>query len=282
MSFLRRRRATHFGNLKTLRKVHGFRRFDVSPVVLFTKLLIIGLLFLVATDSIEIRQKRAIPNQEYLILLDSSASMAHPDFNPNRLTAAKQISKNWLQNLPYGTRVGLVAFSQDIRSSVEPTTDKREITKEIEQLEIDYSRSGTFLDYAINYALDMAENNNTILLLTDGTEEVEKETIARLQSMNVSVHSFGIGKSESLKDIPEEMRNFSSNLLLNFTLMSKLSNQTGGRAFRVGNPEELSTSLEEATLEEVQIALDSGYYMLVIIALISISELIIYSKFGGL
>lgn len=291
---MRKKRAARFGNLSTLRKVHGFRRFDASPAILVTKLLLIALIFFVATESIDIRQTKPISSQDYIILLDSSASMAKTDFNPNRLTAAKEISKNWLNILPKSTRVGLVAFSQDIALSVPLTEDRNILKEKIDAVNIDYSKSGTSLDFALNFALSLTErnssNNNTILLLTDGTEDVSENTIALLQAEDMKIYSFGIGERKTdeiqnlIKDdeIPEDLKELYNTMEFNFTKMSELSNSTSGKAFEVSNGDELVDALNQATLESIQIKLNSGYWMLILIAMLSIFELVIYAKLGGL
>ncbi|MFH1212237.1 MAG: VWA domain-containing protein [Candidatus Woesearchaeota archaeon] len=294
MAYIRRKRAVHFGNLSTLRKVHGIKRFDTSPLILVTKIIIISIIFLVATGSIEIRQQRPIMNQDYVFLLDSSSSMAAADFEPNRLSAAKQISKKWLSALPEETRIGFVSFSQDVGNAVPLTIDKGIIKNEIESVAINYSKSGTAIDYAINFGLEFfdkeSQNKRIILLLTDGTEDVLPETVARVNALNARIFTFGIGENMTNEssgfladeEIPEEFRNSFNAKEFNFTKLQELSAKTGGKAFQISDSAQLTNALNEATLETVYVKLNTSYYVSILIALLSILELVIYAKLGGI
>lgn len=281
MIYGRRSRATHFGNMSLLEKVHGFKRFHINPSILIFKVLIIGLLFLIATDTLEMRQTSFVSDTDYVILLDSSASMAKRDYPPNRLEAAKEISLEWLEKVPETTRIGLVAFTQDISAEVPLTLDRNTLRDAVEQIEIDYGKGGTSLDFALNYALDgvnSSRGNVTFLLLTDGTQKVQNETIAKANMHGVNVYSFGIGAANVTLNESE----FYRSLEFDFLLLNELSGRTGGFAYHVSDKRELDEALRAATLEDVQVNLNTSYYVLLLIAALSILEFVFYSKFGGL
>ncbi len=275
-----------FGNIKTLERVHGFKRFSPSPLILVIKVGIVCLLFLTATESIELRKQQLSSDRDYVLLIDSSSSMSKTDFNPNRLTAAKTISREWLRALPNSTRVGFIAFTSTVTSSLPLSHDKLTIQDEIEEISIDYAESGTNLDFALNTALDQLERsdlNRTVLLFTDGADDVEKLTIARANSLGVQIDIFGIGSRESEnRVIDEEFRDFYQTLELNFTKLEELSNSTDGKAYKISSIDELRSSFQQATLETIHVKLNTTYYIVLLIALLSISELVIYSRFGAL
>lgn len=288
MKYLRSRRATFFGNLKTLERTHGFRVFHVSVLILIIKIIMILLLYMVATNSIMIRNHQPITDTDYLLLIDDSSSMAKSDFPPNRLSSAKSISKRWLTVLPNSTAVGLVAFSNEVDKASIPSFDKTSLRDSIDSLQIDYAKSGTDLDYAISYSLNLFNNSKrkkTILLFTDGTETVRNETIQKANEANARIVSFGIGNNKEINlhtDIPEEFRDTFSTLEFNFSLLEDLSDRTGGEAYQVSNKEELEQSFNKATIEEVEVRLNSAYYITLLIAIISILELLVYAKLGAL
>ncbi len=288
MSRMRVKRATYFGNLETLERTHGFRIFHVSSTILIAKIIMIILLYMVATNSFEIREFQTKTDTDYVLLIDVSSSMSNIDFEPNRLSSAKDISKQWLTVLPNSTSVGMVAFSQGIES-FEPMTFKHSLIRDaINNLEIDYSKSGTNLDYAISYAADLLNQSiyqKTILLVTDGTEYVNNLTIAKLNDQNIKVYSFGIGSDEiaiDLEEIPEDFREDYVSLGLNFTLLEELSNSTGGVAYKITDSIELEENFKSATYEQVKVSVNSSYYIAVLIAILSILELILYAKLGAL
>jgi len=289
MIYYRRRRLTHFGNIKTLEKAHGFKRFYISPTVLIIKILIVCLLFMVATDSIELRQTRPLTQVDYVVVIDASPSMSNDDYLPSRLTAAKKISQDWLRILPNGTQVGLVSFSDSIDMSVDLTTNKEEIIKDIDKIQINYSKSGTAIAHALDHAFDLlqeTEYNRSVLLVTDGTENIENITVNRAKLLDIKIYSFGIG-SNTIQDVNSTLKNenfsdYYSSLKFNFTKLQKLADATHGQAYKVANSQELNNALRASTLEEVQIKLNSQYYIGLLIALISIFEFVAYAKLGGL
>lgn len=289
MKYLRGKRAAYFGNIKTLERTHGFRIFHVSLLVLTIKIIMIILLYMVATNTITIRDYRPITDTDYVLIIDDSSSMAKSDYEPNRLSSAKEISEKWLNIIPNSTGVGLVAFSKDIDYSVPLSYNKKILYDTINNITIDYTRSGTDLDYAIQFGIDLfgevEDKKKTILLFTDGTEDVSNDTIRKTNNENISIIAFGIGSdlgNESNEDIPEEYRDSYSTLAFNFTKLEHLTTETNGKAYQVSNKYELQESFDDATLEVTQREIDSGYYVIMLIAFISILELLIYAKLGAL
>ncbi|RME31470.1 VWA domain-containing protein [Candidatus Woesearchaeota archaeon] len=282
MIYGRRTRATHFGNMALLEKVHGFKRFHINPSILIFKVIIISLLFLIATDTLALHQTKFVSDTDYVILLDASASMAKRDFPPSRLEAAKEIAIKWLEEVPPTTRIGLVAFTQDIATDVPLTLEREKLKEAIRNIKIDYAKAGTSIDFALNHALEELNNsggNVTLLLLTDGTQEVQNETIALANARNARIYSFGIGADNASLQNESE---FYRSLEFDFSLLQELSGRTGGFAYKVTDKQELDKALKEVTLRDVQVSLDSSYYVLLLIAALSILEFIFYSKFGGL
>jgi len=288
MNYLRGKRASYFGNLRTLERTHGFRKFRVNSVILLSKIFIIIFLYMVATNSINIQKFQPIADTDYILLLDDSSSMANTDLKPNRLSAAKDISKRWLDILPNNTAVGLVTFSRGIDFSIGVTSDREAVEQGVNAAVIDYEKTGTDLDYAINFALDSfneTSREKRILLFTDGAEGVENDTISKANDKNIKIYSFGIGdpnKTINLTDVPEEFLDIVNTQQFNFSLLADLSNQTNGNAYLISNEEELEESFEKATLEQIEVGLNTGYYVTILIALFSILELLIYAKLGAL
>lgn len=284
---LRENRATAFGNIKTIERVQGFRRYSPSNRVLIMKIVLISLIFLAATQSIELRQKKPITDTDYMLIIDSSSSMGQTDFDPNRLSAAKELSQAWLKEVPNSTMIGVISFSDTVNEFVTPTTDKEMLQIVIENINIDYSRAGTFTDYALNFAINAfneTTKNRTILLFTDGTQSIDPMVIAMANQRNIPVTVFGIGSKNitSNRTIPEEYKEFYSEMEMNFTVLEEIANNTGGKAYYVSDEYELKSSFSDATLRETQTRLNTNYYILLLIAVLSILELLVYSREGAL
>lgn len=288
MKYLRGSRATYFGNMGTLKRTHKYKVFHISGLVLLVKVFLIVLLYLVATNSIMIKDYQPITDTDYVLLIDDSSSMAKSDFAPNRLHSAKTIATKWVDVLPNSTAVGIVGFSKNIDTNLDLTHDTDKQLEAIESIAIDYTRSGTDLNHALSHSADLLKNsksNKTVLLFTDGTESISNDTINRIKFDNIKIIAFGIGDEDVIEqydDIPVEFRGSFNSLAFNFTAMQELANNTNGKAYKVGNTVELEKSFNDATLEEIQVSLDSGYYVTILIAIISILELLVYAKLGAL
>lgn len=289
---LRGKRATNFGNMQTLRRTHSFRTFHFSPFILLFKILIIMLLFLLATDTLAIYESSAAIDTDYIILLDSSASMSLQDYPPSRLDVAKSIATDWVRLVPDTTRVGLVTFGSQIDLSVPLTFDKQQILRQISFASIDYESSGTSLDMALSYTVNQFDNystNSVILLITDGTSPISNNTIAQLVASNITVFAFGIGSVEQAEiELPEGFEDFSIlddflvSYAVNETILNNLALQTAGVAYIVSDVTELADAINDATVRTIQVELNNGYYIVLLIAIMSIVELLLYARLGGL
>ena len=279
MIHFRGKRSVYFANSKTLEKIHGFKHHSVSPVILLAKFLIIFLLFLVATESVQLYTTQIADNTEYLIMIDVSSSMAVTDFDPDRLSAAKEIAQQWTGKVPSNSFVSLLSYSQGIQSSVPFTNDKSLIRDSLDNLSINYLNSTTNLDASLLEAFGTFSNrtDKTVLLFTDSVDSIQTTTVSRAKNEDIRVLIFGIGSQIESLDT-----DFFETQSLNFTTMELLANQTNGDAFRVSSYEELSDALLVSTQRETQVALNSTFYVLILIAILSIFELVIYARFGGL
>jgi Ca-activated chloride channel family protein len=86
-----------------------------------------------------------------ILALDVSYSMDATDVLPNRITAARVAAKKFLDQVPAGTRVGLVAFSGSARALVVPTSDLDTVRAAIDRLKLG---PGTAIGEAIYTGLE--------------------------------------------------------------------------------------------------------------------------------
>jgi Ca-activated chloride channel family protein len=99
------------------------------------------LLFLLALTSLVFALGRPvatvlIPSNRATIILamDVSRSMCSTDIPPNRLTAAKEAAKSFIQNHQAGRLIGLVAFAGFAELIHSPTDDVRSLTSAVDSL----------------------------------------------------------------------------------------------------------------------------------------------------
>jgi Ca-activated chloride channel family protein len=98
----------------------------------------------------------AVPRQDATVILamDVSGSMRATDVSPTRLDAARTSALSFLDQLPEGIRVGIVAFATEPVTLVSPTTDRVQLKDAINGLT---ARDGTAMGDALMQVLDIAE-----------------------------------------------------------------------------------------------------------------------------
>ena len=145
--------AIRFTNLDLLANLAPRRpawRRHVPPALYL--LAIGGLLLALARPTMVVQVPRE--DATVILALDVSGSMTASDVSPSRLAAAKSSAKTFLNELPAGIRVGLVAFSTQPQTLVQPTVDRAAVAAAIDGL---VARGGTAMGDALNQVLDIAE-----------------------------------------------------------------------------------------------------------------------------
>jgi Ca-activated chloride channel family protein len=99
----------------------------------------------------EVSRDIAINKTSIILTLDVSGSMCATDVTPNRLTAAQNAAKQFVENQVAGTRIGIIAFSNFAQLVVPPTKDKEALTRAIDGLT---TSRGTVIGAAMLQAID--------------------------------------------------------------------------------------------------------------------------------
>lgn len=150
-----------------------------------------------------------------VLSIDVSRSMLADDLPPNRMEAAKQAAREFVENLPKGLKVGLVTFSSYATLVVPPTADRTRVLEAIDLLHTEFATAiGDGLLEAV-WVLPGRERPatptspvtppkqpvppGTVVLLSDGqsnrgTLPADAARVAREQE--VRVYAVGIGTPE--------------------------------------------------------------------------------------
>jgi Ca-activated chloride channel family protein len=155
----RRKQAVSYSSVALLRSVlprrSRWRRH--APVAML--LSSIGLLSVAAARP-QLTQDVPIGKTSIILALDVSRSMCATDVEPNRITVAQQAARDFVQNQPAGTRMGLVVFSGFAQLAVPPTTDHKVLVASIDGLT---TARGTAIGSAMLKSLDaIAEVNSDV------------------------------------------------------------------------------------------------------------------------
>ena len=98
----------------------------------------------------------AVPREDATVVLamDVSGSMMATDVAPSRLAAAREAARSFIDQLPEGVRVGIVAFASRPVTLVQPTTDRAQLDAALDGLR---ALDGTAMGDALMQVLDLAE-----------------------------------------------------------------------------------------------------------------------------
>ncbi len=98
--------------------------------------LILGALALLSVAAARPHVSTEVPISDSTIILalDVSGSMCSTDVEPNRLTAAENAVREFVQNQDADTRIGLVVFSGFAQVAVAPTTERDALLRSVDSL----------------------------------------------------------------------------------------------------------------------------------------------------
>ncbi|GAB2578454.1 UPF0353 protein [Paractinoplanes abujensis] len=244
----RSRYAVRFTNLKLLDRVApkrpGWRRhLPASLFLAMLGLLVVGF----AQPQAEVRVPRE--RATVLVAVDISRSMLATDVAPNRLDAAKQAARGFVDDLPEQFNVGLVGFAGQASVFVPPGTDRAQLGTGIDRLADGAAgQAGTAIGDAISSALEQIRSVDAeagedvpparVIVLSDGanTSGLDPAEAARMSNelgVPVDTISFGtaagtIGDGQQVPVDGETLRS--------------VAEATGGRYFEAANTEELNNA----------------------------------------
>lgn len=185
---------------------------------------------------------------DILLCLDTSQSMEADDLLPNRLEAAKQVSKAFVQSRK-DDRIGLVVFSGIALTQCPLTTDHATLLTFIDTLSpgmipIQGTAIGNGLATSVNRLKDLPGQSKVIILLTDGRSnagEIEPKQAAELAaSFGLRVYAIGVGT-----DGAGALAGLMGAGGIDMQSLTEMAMLTGGKAFRATNNQGLAEIYSE-------------------------------------
>lgn len=250
----RREYAVRFTNLDLLSSVAprrpGWRRHvPAGGVALALVFLVVGLAQPVHSSE--------VANESKIIMLtiDVSRSMEATDVAPSRLAAAKTAAVTFVEGLPEGVDVGLVAFDGSASLLAAPTPDHQRVARAISTLE---SGDGTATGEGIMTSLQAIQvareaagltaptsESAAIVLLSDGMQQLGiplQAATQRAVAMQVPISTITYGTDEGTVTIE-------SGLVVQVppdpVAMEAVAEETGGVAFDAASADQLNEVLTQ-------------------------------------
>lgn len=205
---------------------------------------------------------------DIVFAMDVSTSMLARDFQPDRLSAAKDIAIEFIAQRP-SDRMGIVVFAGESYTQCPLTTDRATLINLMKEVQTDLIEDGTAIGNGLATAVarmkDSDAKSRVVILLTDGVNnmgEIDPSMAAEIaKTYGIRVYTIGVGANGTapypvqtpwgieLQNIPVE---------IDEALLKGIADGTGGRYFRATDNTKLAEIYGEiGQMEKTRTSVDS-------------------------
>ncbi len=200
--------------------------------------------------------------------MDVSTSMLARDFNPDRISAAKDIAIEFIAQRP-SDRMAIVVFAGESYTQCPLTTDRATLINLMKEVQTGLIEDGTAIGNGLATAVarmkDSDAKSRVVILLTDGVNnsgEIAPQTAAEIaKTYGVRVYTIGVG-ANGMAPYPvmtpwgvdmQQMK-----VEIDEELLKGIADATGGRYFRATDNTKLSEIYSEINkMEKARTTVDS-------------------------
>ncbi len=205
---------------------------------------------------------------DIVLAMDVSTSMLARDFQPDRISAAKDIAIEFIAQRP-SDRMGIVVFAGESYTQCPLTTDRATLINLMKEVQTGLIEDGTAIGNGLATAVarlkDSDAPSRVVILLTDGVNnrgEIAPETAAQIaKTYNIRVYTIGVGANGTapypvmtpwgpdVQDVQVE---------IDEDLLKSIAEVTGGRYFRATDNTKLAEIYGEINkMEKARTTVDS-------------------------
>jgi Ca-activated chloride channel family protein len=206
---------------------------------------------------------------DIVMSLDISGSMLAEDFNPNRIEAAKEVAKEFIENR-ITDRIGLVIFSGESFTQCPLTTDKNVLLTQLKNIRSGLLEDGTAIGMGLATGVERLKSSKAktkiIILLTDGVNNaglIDPITALEIaKAYKIRVYTIGVGSEGTAPyPVPDPFGNMVMQQMpvqIDEALMKKISKETGGNYYRATDNNSLQKIYKEIDrLEKTKVEINS-------------------------
>ena len=205
---------------------------------------------------------------DIVLAIDVSTSMLARDFKPDRLSAAKDISIEFIAQRPTD-RMGIVVFAGESYTQCPLTTDRATLINLMKEVQTDLIEDGTAIGNGLATAVarmkDSDAKSRVIILLTDGVNnrgEVDPAMAAEIaKTYGIRVYTIGVGRQGEAPypvQTPWGMDVQMMPVQIDEDLLRQIAAETGGKYFRADDNTKLAEIYGEiGRMEKTRIIVDS-------------------------
>lgn len=205
---------------------------------------------------------------DIVFAMDVSTSMLARDFNPDRISAAKDIAIEFISQRP-SDRMGIVVFAGEAFTQCPLTTDRATLINLMKEISTDLLEDGTAIGNGLATAVarmkDSDAKSRVVILLTDGVNncgEIAPETAAEIaKTYGIRVYTIGVGANGTAPYpvmTPWGVEMQKVKVEIDEKLLSEIASTTGGRYFRATDNTKLAEIYSEINkMEKARTTIDS-------------------------
>lgn len=180
---------------------------------------------------------------DIVLAMDISTSMLARDFEPDRITAAKDVAAKFIADRR-NDRIGIVVFAGESFTQSPLTTDKSTLQTLLGQIHTgiidDGTAIGNGLATAVNRLRESDAKSKVVILLTDGVNnagQVSPATAADIaSSYGIRVYTIGVGSRGTapypVQDMWGTIRYVPMQVEIDEEILTDIAGRTGGEYFR--------------------------------------------------
>ena len=277
-----RRKALAFANFEAIERFAHSRILSKNLTLLILRMAVFTLLVL-AISGTSYTYFGQITEMNFIIAIDASGSMLATDFSPNRLEAAKNAAIDFVDTLPFETKIGIVSFSGASFIKERPTNNILKVKNAISSIQTELI-AGTGIGEVIITSTNLLSAENppsSIILITDGQNNIGssiEESVAYAKSHNIIINTIGIGTEEGGK-----FENFNETIIskVNFEDLQYIAQETNGKSYLVSDYDSMDNAyLDIANIKKgsKEVSL-SQYLMLLGIFILVIEWVLLNTKY---
>lgn len=227
------------------------------PFVLRTAAFALLVVALARPQDVEQNTSTNTEGIDIMLAIDVSASMLARDFQPDRITAAKEVAGSFIADR-YGDRIGLVAFAAEAFTQSPLTTDQSTLQTLLARIRsglIDDSGTaiGNGLATAINRLRESDAKSKVVILLTDGVNnrgEITPMTAAEIaKAQHIRVYTIGVGTMGMAPypavDMFGNITYVKQKVEIDEKTLTAMAEMTGGKYFRATDNAKLKAIYDE-------------------------------------
>ena len=273
--FVGRRRATLTVSTLGVKPMPRTLRYWLRHLPIVLRLTALLALIIALARPVEVNHESETTTEgiDIVLAMDISGSMLARDFQPDRLTAAKQLAAEFAANRK-GDRLSVVAFAGESFTQCPLTSDQGAVATMLARLRSgiidDGTAIGNGLATALNRLRESSAKSKVVILLTDGVNnrgQISPLMAAEIaHDLDIKVYTIGVGSMDKAQmpavDMFGNQTYVWADVEIDEELLRNIARKTGGQYFRATDNEALKAIYEqinEMEKSEVQVTNYTSY-----------------------